>query len=214
MATSTLPLQKEIKKTADEAVSFARTTADSVQKTVAGTATDLKESTERVLLAGLGALTLAEEEGSKLFRKLVKKGEKTDVSFGGAQFKALRAQLDTGVEKAGDAVQGRVQDAKYMAGEATTKVEDGVQEAVASVMKRLGVPTREEIAELTASVERLTKHVHALKKERAAQPEVAFTSEAVGGGWYEVKVDGVVVEKVQGREEAEAALARLAAQKS
>ena len=212
MATTTLPFQKELQKTADEAVGLARTTADSVQKTVAGTASDVKESAERVFLAGLGALALAEEESSKFFKKLVKKGEKVNVNFGGDQIKKLRAQIDTRVEQATDAVKGRAQDAKYMAGEATGKVEDGLQDTVATVMKRLGVPTREEIAELTASVERLTKHIDALKKERAAQPEVSFTMEAVGGGWYELKVDGIVVDKVQGKDEAEAALARLAAQ--
>ena len=212
MATTTLPFQKEIKQTADEAVTLARTTADSVQKTVGDVTTDVKETTEKVFLAGLGALALAEEESSKLFKKLVKKGEKVDFKVGAPQLKQLRAQLESGVEKATDAVKGRAKDATYMASEATDKVEDNVQDAVATVMKRLGVPTREEISELTASVERLTKHIDTLKKERAAQPEVSFTMEAVGGGWYELKVDGIVVDKVQGKEEAETALTRLAAQ--
>ena len=35
----------------------------------------MRESVEQVWLAGLGALALTEEEGSKFFRALVKKGE-------------------------------------------------------------------------------------------------------------------------------------------
>ena len=40
---------------------------------------ELKESVNKVWLAGLGALALAEEEGSKLFKSLVKKGEEYEV---------------------------------------------------------------------------------------------------------------------------------------
>jgi hypothetical protein len=77
-------------------------------------------------------------------------------------------------------------------------------------MKRIGVPTREEVADLTASVERLTAHIERMKAEKAAAP--ALKMEGVGGGWYEIRVGDVVVEKVQGREDGEAALARLQAQ--
>ena len=79
----------------------------------------------------------------------------------------------------------------------------------------LEVPTRDEVSELTASVERLTQHIERLKAERAATPPAsALSMEAVGGGWYELKVGTVVVEKVQGREEAEATLAKLQAQQN
>ena len=36
--------------------------------------------------------------------------------------------------------------------------------------------------------------------------------EAVGGGWYEIKVGDEVVEKVQGKEDAQAAFERISAQ--
>src|SRR5690606_4656825 len=119
-----------------------------------------------------------------------------------------------GLDEGAEAVTERAKDARYMAGEAADKAEDRLQNTVAAVMKRLGVPMKEEIDALTASVERLNKRLDALKKERAKKPEVSFTMEAVGGGWYEIAVDGVVVEKVQGKDEAEVALARLAEQKA
>jgi len=80
-------------------------------------------------------------------------------------------------------------------------------------MKRIGVPTREEISELTASVERLTKQITKLRgKTSEAGSELVL--EAVGGGWYEIKVCDVVVEKVQGKEDAQAAFERISAQQA
>jgi poly(hydroxyalkanoate) granule-associated protein len=212
--------QKDLKKTADDAVTLAKTTAkktsESVQKTVVDTANGVKETTERIFLAGLGAFSLAEEEGSKFFDKLVKQGRKVELPE--LPLKQLRSSIDDTADKATDAVKGRAKDARYVAEEAADKAEDRLQEVVAAVMKRIGVPTRDEVSELTNSVERLNKRLDALKKERkaekAATPEVAFTMEAVGGGWYELSVNGIVVEKVQGKEEAEVALARLAEQKA
>ncbi|MDX1421341.1 MAG: phasin family protein [Rubricoccaceae bacterium] len=212
MATTTV--QSELKKTTDDAVKLAKTTADTVQKTVTDTANGVKETTERIFFAGLGAFALAEEEGTKFFDKLVTRGRKVELPELPEIATTPLTQIRKGIDEGAEAVTGRAKDARYMAGEAAEKAEDRLQETVAGVMKRLGVPSKEEIDALTASVERLNKRLDALKKERAKKPEVAFTMEAVGGGWYEIAVDGVVVEKVQGKEEAEAALARLAEQKA
>jgi poly(hydroxyalkanoate) granule-associated protein len=198
----------DLKKTADDAVALARTTAEGVQKGIAGTVGDVSESVQKVFYAGLGALAMAEEEGSKFFNTLAKKGRKADLpGFGADRVKQIRQQLDNATDSASDAVKGRVSDVRYVAGETADKVEDRIQETVASVMKRIGVPTREEVAELTASVERLTAHIDTLKNQRTAKAELGVV--AVGGGWYEVRVGDVVVEKVQGKDDAEAALVRL-----
>ncbi|HLA63264.1 MAG TPA: phasin family protein [Rhodothermales bacterium] len=217
MANETAPLksnvqqlQEELKQTADNAFTLAKTTASNVGTDLKGVAGDVRDLAQQVFNAGLGAFVTAEEEGSKLFKKLVKKGEKVEIK--GIGVDKLRAQLGEGADKVADAVKGRAEDAKYMAGEAADKVEDRLQDAVAVVMKRIGVPTRDEVAELTASVERLTQHIERLKAERAVAAKPALAVESVGGGWYEVKVGDVVVDKVQGREDADAALVKLQAQ--
>ncbi len=219
MATETAPLksnvqqlQEELKQTADNAVTLAKNTATNVTSDVKDVAMDVRDLANQVFNAGLGAFVMAEEEGSRLFKKLVKKGRKVELK--GIGVDKLRAQLGDGADKVTDAVKERADDAKYMAGEAAGKVEDRLQEAVAAVMKRIGVPTRDEVSELTASVERLTQHIERLKAERAAPVAPALSMEAVGGGWYELKVGTFVVEKVQGREEAENALARLQTQQN
>ena len=212
MATTT-ELTKELKKTATDAVETAKTTVDTVQNDLADAAADVRESVQKVFLAGLGALVVAEEEGSKVFKKLVKKGQKIELpGIGTDRVTAIREQLGDATDKATGAVKGRVKDAQYLAGETVDKTEDRIQDAVATVMKRLGVPTREEISELTSSVERLTDHIESLKEQRSAS--TVPTMEAVGGGWYEIRLGDVVVEKVQGKDDAEEALLRIQGQRA
>lgn len=213
MATTTQNLTKEIKKTTDDAVATVKTTVETVQNDLTDAAGDVKDAVQKVFLAGLGALAVAEEEGSKVFKKLVKKGEKIELpGLGMERVQAIRDQIEGRADKATDAVKGRVNDAKYVAGETADKAEDRIQDTVATVMKRLGVPTREEISELTASVERLTTNIETLKTQRAVSTEL--TLEAVGGGWYEIKIGDVVIEKIQGKEEAEKALIRVQEQRA
>jgi poly(hydroxyalkanoate) granule-associated protein len=201
-------LREELKQTADSAVTFARKTASNVQADAKTAAEDVRYTVQRIFRAGLGAFAMAEEEGSKLFNQLVSRGEKVNVPE--LKLGAIRTQIEDGADRVTTSVKERAEDARFAAGEAAGKVEDRLQDAVATVMRRLGVPSREEVADLTASVERLTKHVERLKAEKAEAQSLAI--ESVGGGWYEIRVGTVVVEKVQGREEAEAALTRLQAQ--
>ena len=213
MATTTQDLQKELKKTTTDAVTLAKSTVDKVQKDVNDTVGEVRDSVQNVFLAGLGALALAEEEGSKLFKNLVQKGEKVDLpSLGMDRIKAVRDDLEGRADKATSVVKGRVGSAKTSAEDTADKAEDRLQETVATVMKRLGVPTRDEVSELSASVERLTTHIERLKTAQTASTELSM--QAVGGGWYEIKIGDVVVEKVQGKEDAEAALIRVQEQRA
>jgi len=210
--TKTQQLQEEIKKTADEAISLVKATTESAQKGIKDVTKDVTDSAQNIFNAGLGALAIASEEGSSFFNKLVAKGEEVEFkSFGADQVKKIREQLDTNTGKVAEAVKSRVKDAKYMAEEASDKFEDRVQEIVAVVMKRMGVPMREEISELAASVERLTKQIAKLKGQ-TSEAAGELVLEAVGGGWYEIKAGNEVVEKVQGKDDAQAAFERISAQ--
>lgn len=211
MASTTSNLTKEIKKTATDAIDTAKSTAESVQNDIVDAAGDVRATVQKVFLAGLGALAVAEEEGSKMFKTLVSKGETIDLP-GIGNVKAVGKQIATKADQAQDAVEDRVKGARNAAVETADKAEDRVQDVVASVMKRIGVPTREEIAELTASVERLATRVETLKKEKAAATTPSM--ESVGGGWYEVRIGDVLVEKVQGKDEAEAAILRIQEQRA
>lgn len=112
---------------------------------------EIRESAHKVWLAGLGALSLAEEEGSKLFNNLVKKGESFE--------KRGKKQI----EKVQDQIGERVGEAKERAETVWGKLGSSFDERVAATLKRLGVPTRVEIQKLTKRVEQLTEKVDQLK---------------------------------------------------
>lgn len=108
---------------------------------------EVVQSAQKIWLAGIGALATAEEEGSKLFNSLVKKGE------------GYEAQ---GKRRVGD-VRARVEQIVGQAEGSIEKMGDAFDEKVAETINRLGVPSRNEIAQLTKSVEELTVKVDSLK---------------------------------------------------
>ncbi len=103
----------------------------------------LKESAQEIWLAGLGAFALAGDEGGKLFKQLVKRGEGME--------KVNKARIHQLTARA-ESLRG---EARSAVTRLTTPIEDGMTNA----MHRLGVPTRREIQTLTRKVEELTRVV-------------------------------------------------------
>ncbi|MDH4132922.1 MAG: phasin family protein [Gemmatimonadota bacterium] len=127
----------------------------------------MKESAHDIWLAGLGAFALAGEEGGKLFRELVKKGE--------------------GLEKINKARIGKIVDrAESLRGDARqaiAKVGNPLEAGMTGAMHRIGMPTRKEIADLSRRVEELTRVVAKSKaagRTRARQPRRAAKLQSVG----------------------------------
>ena len=118
---------------------------------------DVRESANKIWLAGLGALSLAEEEGSKLFKRLVKEGEGFE-KRSKKRFKKVQDQFEDRVEEARDAAE-----------ETWEKLGSTFDERVATTLKRLGVPSRMEIQKLTKRVEELTVKVDQLKPKAPAR---------------------------------------------
>ena len=98
---------------------------------------DPTETAQKIWLAGLGALAVAEEEGSKLFKNLVTKGKQT----------GDWAEMP---ERAVNETRGKIKTA-------ATKLEAEVDDKVQMVLHRFGVPTRTEIESLSRRVEALTR---------------------------------------------------------
>ncbi len=111
----------------------------------------LQGSVEQVWLAGLGALALTEEEGSKFFHSLVKKGEVVE--------KKSKARID-----------GVVDAAKKVPATAISTIERRSDETFQQVMKRLGIPTRKDIDLLTRRIEKLTAASSSKPRRPAARP--------------------------------------------
>jgi poly(hydroxyalkanoate) granule-associated protein len=114
----------------------------------------IRNSAHEIWLAGLGALTMAEEEGGKLFKTLVKRGAGME--------KHNKERLEKLI--------ARVKPISQDAGHRLQKVGVGMDNSMAAVLHRLGVPTRKEIQGLTKRVEELT---HSLERRRPRQKQAA-----------------------------------------
>jgi poly(hydroxyalkanoate) granule-associated protein len=125
---------------------------------------DVRESAHKIWLAGLGALAVAEQEGSKLFGELVKQGEQYEAQAKErARHAADKAQSAAG--EVADQTKKVAEAARRAASEFWGKTSDNVEEAVARAMGKVGVPTRDEIAALSRRVEELTLAVERLREK-------------------------------------------------
>jgi poly(hydroxyalkanoate) granule-associated protein len=106
----------------------------------------VKDTAEQIWLAGVGALTLARTEGSKMFDTLVDVGKQ--------------------VEKILPSPVAAAQAAKHTATEWIGGVQGLVDAQVKAALKRAGIPTRSEIEKLTARVEQLTASIESLKARK------------------------------------------------
>lgn len=113
---------------------------------------------QKVWFAGLGALSMAGDEGNKLFSDLVEKGKNFET----------KASPVSGVKDSAGKAKGKVDDI-------VGRLENSLTDKVAGVMERLGVPTQEEISQLYNRVDALTEAVNKMldAKEDAAKAEAA-----------------------------------------
>jgi len=121
---------------------------------------ELAERGREIWLAGLGALSMAEKEGVKLFNSLVEKGETWE--------KEGRKHLSTAKKKL-DEAKGKVETVVEEAaakGSKITNLDDKILAAlettVEKVLERLGVPTHAEVKDLASKVEHLSGQVATL----------------------------------------------------
>jgi poly(hydroxyalkanoate) granule-associated protein len=112
-----------------------------------------------VWLAGLGALETMEEEGSSFFHTLVKRGRRIE-SRAEKRFRTARKEVD---DLMGDLATRRR--------DITHSVEETLSEPLIGALRRFGVPTVDEVRDLSKRVNQLTKKVDALI--RALEPAPA-----------------------------------------
>ena len=116
----------------------------------AGVLGDVKVYARKVWLAGLGAYAKAGYEGAEYFKELVKAGEGVEEQgkkLVGEQVEAANSQLD-GVKNRVTSVKGKV-DLQI------DKIEKAFDNRVAGALKRIGIPTKHDIEELSAKLDEL-----------------------------------------------------------
>jgi poly(hydroxyalkanoate) granule-associated protein len=121
----------------------------------------IKESAQQIWLAGLGAFSKAQEEGSKVFEALVKEGNSI-------QKRTMKLTEDR-VNEVTSKVTRMAGSFQKQANASWDKLESVFEERVQRALTRLGVPTKKEIHALTKRVEELTASVQKLSGGRAAK---------------------------------------------
>jgi poly(hydroxyalkanoate) granule-associated protein len=112
------------------------------------------DSAQQIWMAGIGAFNRAQGEGSKLFEALVKEGMSIETTT---------RRLATGrVDAVRDAVEDRVGVVRERAVDTWDRLEKVFEDRVQRALNRLGVPAREDLAELTARVNELNAELRRL----------------------------------------------------
>lgn len=111
----------------------------------------LIDSAREIWMAGLGAFGRAQEEGGKVFERLVREG---------MSLEQKTRRFATGrVDGARDAVEHTVANVRERATDTWDKLEKVFEDRVSNALKKLGVPGREEMEALLDRVEELNREV-------------------------------------------------------
>lgn len=126
---------------------------------------ELTERGREVWLAGLGALATVEEEGTKLYSRLVERGQEFE--------EERRAELKEASEKAREKRDEAIAELE----EASEETRSALTNAVNSALDRFGVPTRKEVDRLAEKVETLSVQVEELANALSEQKESSSPSD-------------------------------------
>ena len=128
----------------------------------------LGESAQQVWLAGVGAFGRAQAEGTKLFETLVKEGlslEQTTRKVAGGKAQAMR-----------DAMETTVGQARERASDTWDRLEKVFEERVHRALRRLEVPSREDLSALIDRVDALNAQLRTMGGSPASKPSRAKRS--------------------------------------
>ena len=119
-------------------------------------ATSVKESAQQIWLAGMGAFSKAQEEGTKVFESLVKEGTTLQKKTQGI----AEDKISEVTEKM-SAMAGTV---SAKAGQNWDKLESIFEQRTAKAMNKLGVPTAKDVDALVQRVDELAAAVSRMSK--------------------------------------------------
>lgn len=154
-----------LKKSARKKSSAKAASDDNLQAQAQKLSKNLSESAQQVWLAGVGAFGRAQAEGGKLFETLVKEGlslEHRTRKLAGGRVDAVR-----------DAMEQTVGQARERATDTWDRLEKVFEDRVQRALRRLEVPSREDLGALLDRVDALNAELRRLggvPSARAAAP--------------------------------------------
>ena len=155
----------KLKKSVRSKPAAARNEAGDLQARAEHLSRSLVESAQQIWMAGVGAFNRAQGEGSKLFEALVTEGmniEKTTRKLAGGRVDAVR-----------DAMEGHVGAVRGRASDTWDRLEKVFEDRVQRALNRLGVPGRDDLAELTARVDALSAKAGVAPRKPAVRKPAA-----------------------------------------
>ena len=116
-----------------------------------GSVSDVRLYARKVWLAGLGAYSWAGQEGAEYFKELVKAGEQTE--------KKAKKVIDEKVDAANSEIDSAKDELTSVKGRVEVqldKIESAFDRRVASVLNRIGIPSKHDVETLSAKLDELT----------------------------------------------------------
>lgn len=130
----------------------------------------LSESAQQIWMAGVGAFGRAQAEGAKLFEALVKEGMTLEQN--------ARKLAGNSADVMRDVVESRAGQAKERATDTWDRLEKVFEDRVQRTLGKLGVPSKDDLSDLSQRVERLTSEL----RRQGGQPAAAKPKAAPAGG--------------------------------
>lgn len=115
-----------------------------------------RESAEQIWLAGLGAFSKAQQEGSKVFNALVQDGK--------ALQKQAQDLAQEQLQEAGSRMSSLASSLSSRASEPLDKLEGLFDQRVARTLERLQVPRKEELQQLKSQIDSLESELKRLRE--------------------------------------------------
>lgn len=119
----------------------------------------VKESAQQIWLAGLGAFSKAQQEGSKVFEGLVKEGLSIQ--------RKTQAVAEERIADATSRMSTMANDITSKASGQWDKLETIFEDRVSRTLNKLGVPTAQDIDALIARIDELNRNVQKLQPKAA-----------------------------------------------
>jgi poly(hydroxyalkanoate) granule-associated protein len=128
-------------------------------------ASTVRASAQQIWLAGLGAFSKAQEEGGKVFEALVKEGVTLQ--------KRTQSAAEEKLSEATSRMSSMANDLSNKASGQWDKLEGIFEERVSRALKKLGVPSSRDVADLVDRIDQLQRTVAAMQGGSPARKAAA-----------------------------------------
>ena len=155
---------KKLKQMAEKQTTSSARVFDSA---IAG---QVKDSAQQIWLAGMGAFSRAQAEGTKVFEALVKEGASLQ--------KKTQSAAEDKISEVTSKMSNMAGDVQAKAGQHWDKLETIFEDRTAKALNKLGVPSAKDVDALMARIDELSAKVAKLSKSAAAKTAAAKSNGA------------------------------------